>query len=183
MKKLFSVLTVLLPAVFAVSLLLSAVSGAEDEALLALIGGFLFIGILFPVVFAAITANADKKFLAVSNLWFYATNLLLFASEIILWIIRWNEVRIAEQNGAMEGGLGLVLLILLYLPHWISYLVTRIVGAVSTARVLKDVCDSGTGSVHTLVQLVPVADLLSAILVLRKVNRSLSFQQPPIEIK
>ena len=87
------------------------------------------------------------------------------------------------MNGGMEGGLGLALLILLYLPHWSNYLVVRIVGAVSTARTLKGISGENTRMAHTFLQLIPAADLLSAIWVLRKVNAFQACQQPPIEMK
>ena len=110
MKKVFAVLTALLPAVYLVSIGLSAVYGAEDKALFTILGLLLVIGFLLPVWFAFLAANADKKFLAVCNLWFYGGNLFLFATEIALWIHSYIENRIAAQNGAMEGGLVLFLL-------------------------------------------------------------------------
>lgn len=183
MKKLFAVLTALLPAVYLIGIGLAAVNGAQDEALFRILGILLLIGFLFPVWFAFLAAKADKKFLAVCNLWFYGGNLFLFAVEIALWIHRLIENRIAEQSGAVEGGLVLVLLFILYLPHWINYLVVRIVGAVSTARTLKGVSGENTRMAHTFLQLIPAADLLSAIWVLRKVNAFQACQQPPIEMK
>lgn len=181
MKKVFAVLTALLPAVYLVSIGLSAVYGAEDEALFTILGLLLVIGFLLPVWFAFLAARADKKFLAVCNIWFYSGNLLLFALEIALWVHRFIENRIAEQNGAWEGGLVLVLLILLYLPHWINYLVVRIVGAVSTGRILSGICEKRTRANLTDLQLLPVADLISAILVLRKVKAFQGCQQPAAE--
>ena len=183
MKKTLAILTALLPAVYAASVEISAFFRVEDEALFTIFGILLLIGFLIPVWFATITAKADKKFLAACNLWFYGGNLLLLACEIVLWIIRYQEVRIAEQNGGMEGGLGLALLILLYLPHWSNYLVVRIVGAISTARTLKGVSGENTRMAHTFLQLIPVVDLVSAIWVLRKVKAFQACQQPPIETK
>ena len=183
MKKLFAVLTALLPAIYAASVEISAFLRVEDEALFTIFGILLLIGFLIPVWFAVLTAKADKKFLAVCNLWFYGGNLLLLACEIALWIIRFHENKIAEMNGGMEGGLGLALLILLYLPHWSNYLVVRIVGAISTARTLKGISGENTRMAHTFLQLIPAADLLSAIWVLRKVKAFQACQQPPIEMK
>lgn len=183
MKKTLAILTALLPAVYAASVEISASFRVEDEALFTIFGILLLIGFLFPVWFAFLTAKADKKFLAVCNLWFYGGNLLLFAYEIVLWCIRYQEERIAAQNGAMEGGLGLALLILLYLPHWTNYLVVRIVGAVSTGRILTGICEKRTRANLTDLQLLPVADFISAILVLRKVKAFQACQQPPIETK
>ena len=183
MKKTLAVLTALLPAVYAVSMQLSIFLIKGDEALFAMLGIFLLIGFLLPVLFSVATAAADKKFLAICNLWFYAGNLLLFAYEIVLWCIRYQEERIAAQNGALEGSLGLALLILLFLPHWCSYLFVRVAGAISCARTLRGTGGTQGNAVLTGMQLFPVTDLISAILVLRKVNRFLSCQQPPIEMK
>lgn len=183
MKKLLAVLTALIPAVYLIGLGISASVGAEDAALFALLGVMLILGFLLPVWYAVITANADKKFLAVCNLWFYGGNLLLFALEIALWIHSYIENRIAAQNGAMEGGLLLFLLILVYLPHWANYLVVRIVGSVSTGRILSGICEKRCRLIHMDLQLIPVADLISAILVLRKVNAFQASQQSPIEMQ
>ncbi len=183
MKKLFAALTALLPVIYTTSMLLLAFLGAEDEALFAVLGIYLMIGFLFPLAFYLLTAHSKRKFLAVANLWFYAGNLLLLAAEALIWFYQANEVRIAEQNGAMEGGLGLALLIFLYLPHWITYLWVRIFGSLNTSKVLTDICNNTTKTVNMLLQLFPVSDLLSAIWVLGKAKAFQSFQQPPIEMK
>ena len=172
MKKSIALLTALLPVIYAGIMQLSAALGTEDHIFLPLLFGFLVLGFLLPVIYAFIATRADRKFLAVSNLWFYVGNLTVFAYEIALWLIRFHENHIAEQNGATEGGLGLFLLILLFLPHWISYLCVRIAGAVSTARILKDLCADKVRVLHICLQVFPCADLISAIWVLRKVTRS-----------
>ena len=183
MKKTLTVLTALLPAIYAISMQLSVFLIKGDEALFAMLGIFLLIGFLLPVSFSVATAAADKRFLAICNLWFYAGNLLLFAYEIVLWCIRYHEEQIAAQNGGMEGSLGLALLILLFLPHWGSYLFVRVAGAISCARSLRGTGSTQGNAVLIGMQLFPVTDLISAGLVLRKVNRFLSCQQPPIETK
>ena len=183
MKKTLAILTALLPAIYAGALQISFLLRVDDDILFVILGVFAVIGFLFPMWFVVTAAKADKKFLAVSNIWFYTGNLLLMVCEIVLWIIRYQEVRIAEQNGAMEGGLGLALLILLYLPHWSNYLVVRIVGAISTARTLKGVSGENTRMAHTFLQLIPAVDLVSAIWVLRKVKAFQACQQTPIETK
>ncbi len=183
MKKLMAVLTALLPVIYAGSLYASFLLRADDDILFVILGGFAIIGFLFPVLFCIFTAKAGRKFLAVSNVWSYAGNILLFLSEIVLWFARFQEVLIAEQNGGMEGGLGLFLLILLFLPHWFSYLFTRIVGIVSCARSLKGVCSDGVRALHAVLQLLPGTDLISAVWVLRKVNYWLSFPRSPIEAR
>lgn len=184
MKKTLAILTALLPAIYAGALHISFLLRMDDDILFVILGVFAVIGFLFPMWFAVTAAKADKKFLAVSNIWFYAGNLLLFAYEIVLWCIRYQEERIAAQNGAIEGGLGLALLIIIaYMPHWIIYLCVRVAGAISCARSLRGTGGPQSNAVLTGMQLFPVTDLISAGLVLRKVNCFLSCQQPPIETK
>lgn len=183
MKKTFAVLTALLPLIYAGAMQTMAMGNAEDEVLFAVLGVFLLIGFLFPLLFMIASAKAESKFLAICNLWFYAGNLLLFAAEAVLWLIRLNEVRIAEQNGAVEGGLGLALLIVIYLPHWISYLWVRVFGAIGTSRALTGKCSNLCRACHMLLQLVPLTDLVSAIWVLGKVKACQGCQQPPIEMQ
>lgn len=183
MKKTLAVLTALLPAIYAGALHISFLVRADDNILFAILGVFAAIGFLFPIWFAVTAAKADKKFLAASNIWFYAGNLLLMVCEIVLWCIRYHEEQIAAQNGGMEGSLGLALLILLFLPHWGSYLFVRVAGAISCARSLRGTGSTQGNAVLIGMQLFPVTDLISAGLVLRKVNRFLSCQQPPIETK
>lgn len=72
----------------------------------------------------------------------------------------------------MGGGLGLLLLIILYLPHWFSYFLTRIVGAVSCYRALQGIVPVNARLVFSLLQLIPGADVISAVLVLRRVKKS-----------
>ena len=172
MKRFITLLTSLLPVIYAGSMQISAAVGAEDQTLFSLLCGFLLLSFLLPVIYTFITSRAERKFLAVNNLWFYAGNLTVFVCEIAIWLIRLHENQIAAQNGATEGGLGLFLLILLFLPHWISYLCVRIAGVVSTARILKDICAEKVRVLHICLQVFPGADLISAIWVLRKVTHS-----------
>jgi hypothetical protein len=184
MKKALAILTALLPVIYAISMQLSVFLIKGDEALFAMLGIFLLIGFLLPVSFSIATAAADKRFLAICNLWFYAGNLLLFAYEIVLWCIRYHEEQIAAQNGAMEGGLGLALLIIIaYMPHWIIYLCVRVAGAISCARSLRGTDGTQGNAVLTGMQLFPITDLISSILVLRKVKAFQACQQSPIEMK
>lgn len=163
MKKTVTILTGLLPFIYGGMIGLLMLADADDEMLFALIGIYTLIGIVLPLLFSYLTAKAERKFLAVCNVWFYSSNFAFFLVERIFWLVRLEQNRIAAQNGAMEGGLGLVLLILLYLPHWLSYLVTRLAGAVSCERSLRGNCSGGVRGVNALLQLVPGIDLVSAI--------------------
>lgn len=170
MKKTVTILTGLLPVIYAGMLGLMVLVNPQDELMFALMGLYALLGLVAPLVFSAVTANGERRFLAVSNVWFYSANLLFFLAEIIFWLVRAEQNRIAEQNGAIEGGLGLVLLILIYLPHWISYLVTRLAGAVSCERSLRGICSDGVKALHAILQLFPGADLISALWVLRRIK-------------
>lgn len=172
MKKLPSVLVALLPVIYIAAIFAAFCIQPEDELLFAILAAYALLGFFLPVIYCITTAKECKKFMAVSNVCFYAGNLLLFAAEIVFLYVYWQNLRIAEQNGAMEGGLGLVIWAFLFLPHWLSYLCTRIVGAVCCARTLKGVCSTWVKELHILLQLFPVADLLSAVWVCLRLKRS-----------
>lgn len=173
MKKLLAILTALLPVIYVITMQIVSQVQMGDDGFFAVLGIYLLIGLMFPILFSIASTKACKRFLAISNVWIYCANLALMIAEIVFWLIRFEENRIAEQNGAMEGGLGLVLLILfVYMPHWLSYLISRIVGAIHCERTLKGICGGGARALLTLFQLLPVTDLLSALWVYRKVRNT-----------
>lgn len=179
MKKIASILVALLPLIYVGTMVTISKNRVTDEQLFVILGVYTLMGFLFPIFFSTASKKAERRFLAVSNVWFYAGNLVLLVAQIIYWLIRFEENRIAEQNGAIEGGLGLFLLIVLFLPHWISYLFTRVAGAVSCSRALKGVCRQEVRILHTILQLFIVTDLLSAIWVCCKVSRTTSETTEP----
>ena len=63
------------------------------------------------------------------------------------------------------------LLILIYLPHWFSYLLTHITGTINCVRTLHGICSGGVCAFHTLLQLLPVTDLVSACWIAHLVKR------------
>lgn len=171
MKKIASIFVALLPLIYVGTMVTISKIRVTDEQLFLILGAYTLIGFLFPIFFSIVSAKVERRFLAVSNVCFYAGNLVLLVAQIIYWLIRFEENHIAEQNGGMEGGLGLFLLIILFLPHWISYLFTRIAGAVSCNRALRGVCSQEARILHTFLQLFIVADLLSALWVYCKLRR------------
>lgn len=183
MKKLFAILFSLIPAIYAVGVAVFLYLMPEDEVLFAVLGGIVVLSIVFAIGHCSLSKNAERKFLASINVWGIVGNLLLFADEVTWWIYSYVQVRIAEQNGGMEGGLGLFLLIIVYMPHWISYLICRITAAINCQRILDGICSSAVRSAHTLLHIFPITDLISAIWVLCKVNAWKRFQQPPIEME
>ena len=172
MKKLLVAGMGLLPALYLLCLCLSFILDAQDKPLLLMMLGYCAVSLAIHIVYSIVTAQAPRRFLAVSNLWIYSINFAFFLAEIILWVVQLKAVRIAEADGAMEGGLCLALLILLYLPHWFSYLLTRIFGTISCYRTLAGITHTNTQLLHCLLQLLPGADLLSAIWVLRRIKNS-----------
>ena len=171
MKKTVAILTGLLPFFYAGMIVLLILVNSDDKMLFALMGIYSLMGLLLPLLFNALTTKAARKFLARCNVWFYGGNFAFFLAECIFWLVRLEQNRIAEQNGAIEGGLGLVLLILIYLPHWLSYMFTRIAGAVGCARVLQDKSSPSVRICHILLQMIPITDLISAIWVLHHVKK------------
>lgn len=170
MKKTLSVLTALLPVIYIAALVLLFLRDVTDTTLLSFMICYCVVAAVLLVAFCILTAGAKRKFLAVTNIWLYAGNLALFLFETAYWLVQLEQTRIAEQNGAMGGGLGLVLLILIYLPHWFSYLLTHIAGAINCVRTLHGICSGVSSAFHTLLQLLPVTDLISACWIAHLVN-------------
>ena len=168
MKKAFLILLPLLPLIYVLSIAGLFFLDSNDEQLFAVLGCYIFLSLVLTICGCTRTKNTPFIMLARSNVWAAVSNLILFLAEGVYWIISLNQIKIAEANGAMEGGLMLLLLILLYLPHWISYLLTRIAGAVNCVRILRS--DSNY-MLHALMHLLPVTDLISAIIVLYQVKK------------
>ena len=172
MKKAFAAVMGLLPVLYLLCLGLSFFLDAQDEPLLMMMLGYCAAALAVHIVYSVVTAQTPRRFQAVRNLWFYSVNFAFFLAEIILWLVMLRAVRIAEAEGAIEGGLILVVLILLYLPHWFSYLLTRIVGTISCYRAPQGIVSVNAQLAHCLLQLVPGGDVISALWVLRRVKNS-----------
>ena len=181
MRRMFAILVSLIPAIYVAAMAVFLFIMPEDEVLFAVLGGIIVVSILGCIGYSVTSAKSSKQSIAVTNLWIIGGNLLLFAAEITWLVISYIQVRIAEQNGGMEGGLGIFLLIIFYLPHWISYLICRCTAAIGCHRSLIDVTGNTAKTLHILLHLIPVFDLISAIWVLLRVKRFHCFQQPPIE--
>ena len=181
MQKVFGILTALIPAFYAGGMVLFLYLMPEDEVLFAVLGGIILLSLIFCIGYGAASQKADSLYLARMNLWIIGGQMLLFTAEITWLIIAAIQVHIATQQGGMEGGLGIFLLIILYMPSWISYLICRFTAAVCCFDALKDKVISRSRTLHTLLHLFPVLDLISAILVYRTVKRFQFCQQPTIE--
>lgn len=182
MKRISATVTAALPLVYAAAVLAMFVFRAGDDTLFSMLGGFLLLGAVANICYCVTASKADAHFIAVSNLRCLIDNLIIHIGQIIWLVIYTVNTMEAEKNGAMEGGLGVFLLMLLFIPHWLTYLMTRIACAVLCNRALKSVyCSSGVRTLHVILHLLPIADCISAGWVLRTVNGCHSFQQPPIE--
>ena len=173
MRKVTTIFNALLPVLYIAAIGLALLINSEDETLFVILGIYLLIGVLFPCLLFIGSTDTSRKFLASSNIWILAGNLLLLCVEIIYWFIVWNETRIAEANGAMGGGLALFLLIVLYIPHWITYLFSRIAAAITCRRALQGISTGNIYALHMLLHLLPFTDLLSALWVYRTVKKEI----------
>ena len=171
MKKILSAIASFLPLIYIASLLMLFLLDATDEPLLLFMVCYCIFSAIVVIMLCFITAGADRKFLANTNILLYVGNLGLFIFEIIFWLVQMEQVRIAEQNGAMGGGLALFLLILLYLPHWFSYLLTHVAGAINCLRILHGRRNGFACAIHTILHLLPMTDLISACWVKHTVKR------------
>lgn len=181
MKKLFGILTALIPAIYAGGMALFLLLMPEDEVLFAVLGGTVLLSLVFCVGYGITSSKAQPQFLARMNLWIISGNLALYIAEITWLIVSAIQVHIATQQGGMEGGLGTFLLIIFYIPSWISYLVCRCTAAMCCNEALKGATGNASRTIHTILHLFPVLDLCSAIWVYRKVKHCHTFQQPTIE--
>ena len=162
MKKILSAIAALLPVIYIASLFVLFLMDATDKPLLLFLVCYCIFAAIVLIVFGFITAGADRKFLANTNILLYAGNLGIFILEIIYWTIRLEQNRLAAQNGAMGGGLDILLLILFNLPHWFSYMLTRFAGAINCLRILHGRRRGIVCALHAILQLFPVTDLISA---------------------
>ena len=166
MKKAIVWFNALLPIFYLMMIGLCILIDVEDEPLFIIFGIYLFIGLLLPCLLILLTSNLSTKFLAAGNLWISISNLSVLTAQVIYWLISLKETQIAEANGAMGGGLGLVLLILIYLPFWASYFIARIACTVNCVRILRRKAGKNDYVLYAIMHLLPITDLISAIIVL-----------------
>lgn len=171
MKRALITLTALLPAFYLLTIGLCLLINPEDETLFFLLGVYILIGLLLPCLLGFFTRDADTKLLALGNIWMAAGNVTLLMAEIIYWVVLFHQNRIAEENGAWGGGLGLVLILILYLPHWISYFFTHIAMSINCNSALRGICSKSVKAAHVILHLLPASDLISAIWVYRCVKK------------
>ena len=181
MKKLFAILTALTPAFYILTLVTLYQVDAKDGFTIFSILATIVLTLIICKIYASFRHKAENLFLAKMNLWIIGSNLLIFLAQIVIMIIVIIDVRIAAQEGAMEGGLGIVLYYFLFLPSRINYLICRITAALCARRALDETLYSHRKGLHSILHLFPVLDLISAIWVYRKVKHCQGFQQPTIE--
>ena len=181
MKKLFAILTALTPALFILTLVILFQVDAKDGLTIISILATIVLTLIICKVYASFRHKAEILFLAKMNLWIIGSNLLVFLAQIVIMVIVIIDVRIAEQQGAMEGGLMIVLYYFLFLPSRINYLICRITAVLCARNALDETLYSHRKGIHSILHLFPFADMVSAIWVYRTVKRCQTFQQPTIE--
>lgn len=144
----------------------------SDKVLFAFLGLYMLIGLAVCTMHFTVTLQCEPKEIVMWNTWFLTSNLLVYAVSVVILIVRIIENRIAEENGAWEGGLGIFLLILLCLPHWITYGLSRISAAVGCSRASKIGFNSAIQILLTILHLFPFTDLIAAVILCRKWKRA-----------
>ena len=162
MKKILSAIAALLPVIYIAALLILFLLQVNDKPLLGFLAFYCIFAAVVLIVLCLVSIGAGRTFLANTNILLYAGNLGVFILEIIYWTIRLEQNRLAAQNGAMGGGLDILLLILFNLPHWFSYMLTRFAGAINCLRILHGRRRGIVCALHAILQLFPVTDLISA---------------------
>ena len=181
MKKMLGIFTALTPAFYILTLVILFQVDAKDGFTIFSILATIVLTLIICKVYASFRHKAEILFLAKMNLWIIGSNLLVFLAQIVIMVIVIIDVRIAEQQGAMEGGLMIVLYYFLFLPSRINYLICRITAALCARNALDETLYSHRKGLHTFLHLIPIADMISAIWVYRKVKHFQSIQQPTIE--
>ena len=181
MKKLFAILTALTPAFYILTLVILFQVDAKDGLTIISILATIVLTLIICKVYASFRHKAEILFLAKMNLWIIGSNLLIFLAQIVIMVIVIIDVRIAEQQGAMEGGLMIVLYYFLFLPSRINYLICRITAALCARNALDETLYSHRKGIHSILHLFPFADMGSAVWVYSKVKACQGFQQPTIE--
>lgn len=172
MKRIVLILLALLPIIHIFSIAALIFLDADDLQTFAVFGCYTILSVTLCVLSCTITKKTPPLLLARHHLWATITNLSLLVCEVIYWIITMIQIRIGESIGAMGGGLALLILIIICLPHWISYLLTRIADAVNCTRILRHNSTEADHFLHAIMRLFPVADLISAIIVLRQLKKA-----------
>jgi hypothetical protein len=181
MKKMLGIFTALTPAFYILTLVMLLLVDAKDGLTIFSIFGTIILTLIICKVYASFRHKAEILFLAKMNLWIIGSNLLVFLAQIVIMIIVIIDVRIAEQQGAMEGGLMIVLYYFLFLPSRINYFICRITAALCARNALDETLYSHRKGIHSILHLFPFADMVSAVWVYRKVKVCQGFQQPTIE--
>ncbi len=170
MKKLSPYLIAILPLLYLAMIDLLYLVDASVSALIGVFLIYMVLSMLFTTAFSHYIDCYPRAKLAQYDFLFSLENFLLFLAEVVYWLVQRALMLEQAQNGATEGGLILLLLIILYLPHWVSYFMIRVIGIISCNRMLSGICSKGTKTVHAICHFFPATDVISSLLVLRKIK-------------
>ncbi len=168
MRKIPSVLVALLPWGYLGSILcmffldIDAVAEAfhlsTDEFIFAFLALYLALGILLCILYALCKRN--------DNLFIKLSGALADIGLLCYYIYYWIETVEATNTGAMEAGLGVFLLSLIFIPYVLMRFFTAIACAASCARTARQQMP-----LHPVLHLIPIADLVSAFIVHKQLHK------------
>lgn len=170
MKKVFAPLVALIPVFYVLLFALFVLIDPSDNVLLGIYVAFLVASVLASILFAVFAGAHSRKSLALYNILFAAGNLLILIGQIVYWYAKLAEINGATENQPAEGLLLFFVLLIFYIPHWVSYGIVRIVGMVANWRTLRGICPNGINALHTALHFFPLADLISSVIVLLRVR-------------
>ncbi|MGN0999020.1 MAG: hypothetical protein ACI4PO_05660 [Faecousia sp.] len=159
MRKAMPVLSALLPYIyflgFGCMLLLDIDS---DAVLLGFLAVYFVLGILVSALYA-VFADARSNF---------AVKLAAIPGDLFViayFVIRCMETEQATQNGAIEGGLGIIVLIILSIPYLLCRVMTMISSAVACGRRVH-----GSDHIYTVLHVLPIFDIIGAAIVRKRIQ-------------
>ncbi len=159
MRKFVSILCALLPMLYFAGLFLVATFLEDsDESLLLYILVYCVAALAICIAYCCVKENHNLMV----KLFAVPVDICVISS----FVIRWLEAQNAAADGALESGLGIFLMILLLIPYVLQRALSMFVGAIICGRTAKE-----HTSVHTLLHLVPVADIVSAAIVYKKLYK------------
>ena len=159
MSKVTPVLAAAFPYVFFAGfgcmLLFDSVS---DGVLLGFLAVYFALGVILSVLYA-VFADARSNF---------AVKLAAIPGDlfvIVYFVIRCIEVEQATQNGAIEGGLGIIVLIILSIPYLLCRVMSMVSAAIACGRRVH-----GSDHIYTVLHVLPIFDIIVAAIVRKRIQ-------------
>lgn len=154
MKKTFSALMALLPLFCAALMPLFIWSVDQGWAILIVLGLMALLSIGLTVGYLCTARGKTPRAFAIDSLFFSISLLVFLAAKIVLWLL------LVPQHAFY-----LLVLLLVYLPHGACCLFLRACGIFAIHRAQEG---GNLRLLHVLLHLIPLLDVVSSVIVLRK---------------